>query len=340
MSAIAEKNPNVRFEIFTTVPEWFFTESLPPIFRCHAIEADVGLVQSAPMRQDLSQTLSRLESFLNRIPGQLPDLSQQLVALKCCAVISDISPLGIQAAKSTGIPSILIENFTWDWLYEIYRQEYPRFDPLIAQLESIYRHVDVHIQTEPLCRSSNRALLTAPPASRKPRTSPESIRADLGIDPDVNMVLVTMGGIPERFKNTGSLSLPPKAALVIPGGSNHYEQHGAIRLIPHHSRFFHPDLIRASDVVVGKAGYSTIAEVYCLGKPFGYLTRPDFRESDQLVRFIQREMVGVEISSTEFEYGTWTMMIDELLERGKIARPNENGAPRIADQVLQTMSSV
>ena len=69
--------------------------------------------------------------------------------------------------------------------------------------------------------------------------------------------------------------------LVIPG-SPQLARDGRVIRLPAHSDFEHPDLIHAADVVVGKLGYSTLAEVWAAGVPFGCVMRPHFPESAPL----------------------------------------------------------
>ena len=44
MAAMHELNPSIRFEIFTTIPQWFFDQSIPGTFTYHNLLTDIGLV--------------------------------------------------------------------------------------------------------------------------------------------------------------------------------------------------------------------------------------------------------------------------------------------------------
>jgi len=100
------------------------------------------------------------------------------------------------------------------------------------------------------------------------------------------MVLVTLGGM------TGDLPLPragegpADAVYVLPGTSNEVRREGQRVRLPHHAALYHPNLIAASDAVVGKLGYSTVAETYHAGVPFGYVPRAGFRESPVMAEFV------------------------------------------------------
>ncbi len=61
MEVLHARNSQLRFEIFTRVPAWFFESSLLFPFGYHSLASDVGLVQSSPLVEDLQATLASLE---------------------------------------------------------------------------------------------------------------------------------------------------------------------------------------------------------------------------------------------------------------------------------------
>ncbi|MCP5046377.1 MAG: hypothetical protein GY940_04340, partial [bacterium] len=99
----------------------------------------------------------------------------------------------------------------------------------------------------------------------------------------------------------------------------------------HDSDFFHPDLIAASDTVIGKPGYSTVAEVFQSGVPFGYVTRENFRESQVMDSFIKDQMSGFPVPESRFHSGAWLKLLPELLSGQRIERGSLNGADQAAN---------
>ncbi len=338
MSAIRLLEPTVFFEIFSAAPRWFFDESLPQgSFTIHDCEVDVGLVQTNPMSEDLPATLNKIKQFIPFPSSLLDKLVASIKKLGCRLAICDISPLGIAVAGKAGIPSALVENFTWDWIYQAYLSEYPGFEPYIRILDEIFCSATIRIQTMPVCMPVEFAALTTYPVYREPLNRPEVIRQKLGISDGSRMVLVTMGGIPEKFSFLDMQPGREDIILVIPGGSNEIKRIGNMLLLPHHSSFYHPDLMYAADAVVGKSGYSTIAEAYRAGIPFGYISRARFRESIPLAAYISREIKGFEINQSEFNDGSWVKRLDALLSCGRIQRSVPNGANQIAELMLNIL---
>ena len=63
MAALAELDPAVRFEIFTLVPDWFFSVSLSTPFGYHAHLTDIGMAQETALQENVPETVRRLADF-------------------------------------------------------------------------------------------------------------------------------------------------------------------------------------------------------------------------------------------------------------------------------------
>jgi UDP:flavonoid glycosyltransferase YjiC (YdhE family) len=343
MAAWRRLSPDVHFEIFTRVPAWFFEDTLGSTFVLHNVLTDIGMVQRTALDEDLEETLHQLDRFLAFDPVIIHRLAEYLRSSECRLVVCDIAPLGIAVAHAAGIPSVLIENFTWDYIYEGYLEKDGRFRDPIERMRALYASVDYRIQTEPVCQRAPCQLTTAP-VSRMPRTAPSHIRQQLGIPDGARMVLITMGGFSWEYRFLETLGEYPGVFFVVPGASEAWEKMGTTRTmpanliaLPHRSRFFHPDLVNASDAVIGKVGYSTVAEVYWAGVPFGYVSRPHFRESQALVQFIAQEMPGILLDES-FDTGDWLVRLPEILTLPRVLRQGQNGAEQAArflDQLVE-----
>ena len=329
MEALYALMPAVEFEIFTQVPKWLFEESLSAPFRYHALWTDVGLVQETALRANLRETQVLLDRFLPLDSSLIDRLATTIHHRKCRLVMSDIAPMGIAVARKAGVPSVLVENFTWDWIYAPYSRQMPEMKKHVHYLKDLFHLADLHIQTEPVCRRQ-KALLLTPPISRKPKKPREAVRRRLGVPLDSKMVLITMGGIPEAYPFLDRLAQQRRYYFVIPGAREEEKRVGNLVLLPTHCDIFHPDLVRASDAVVGKAGYSTLAETHDAAVPFGYVSRSGFRESHVLTSFIKSRMTGLPIGENEFYEGAWSSRLPELLALPRGRRRARNGREQAA----------
>ncbi len=321
-------------------PQWFFADSQAEIRNYIPTRSDIGIIQKNPMEMDIPATERAVSDFLAALDAKAVQTGALLREQTYDLVACDISPLGIQAAQSAGIPSLLFENFTWDWIYQPFTAQHPAFQGIIRELAAIYSSVENHCQLIPFCGGVKGGAHIIHPVSREPRQDPVETRRRLGIQPGEKMGLISMGGIPNDFENiTSQATVPQDVKLVIPGNFTAPPRHPAITILPHRSGFYHPDLVAAADFVIGKAGYSTIAEVSAQRTPFGYLLRDDFRESEDFRGYLQDQDFTVEISREHFE----SFDLAEDIARLSALQPSKgqliptNGASEAADFILQTL---
>jgi hypothetical protein len=333
MAAVREQDPNVLFEIYTTTPEWFFKNSMGNNFGYHRQVTDIGLLQTSPFHADLQLTLEKLRGFLPFDTQRIHDLSRAVLQSGCFLIICDIAPMGIAVAEAAGIPSLLIENFIWDWIYDGYQDVIPEVRTYSAYLADCFGRATYHIQTEPVCEYRP-ADLRVGPVSRKSRHSEKMIRGILEIQEDAPVILLTFGGVKNENDMISGLQRLKDVLFIISDTGDGIRKEGNMIRIPHDASIFHPDLIQACNAVVGKAGYSTIAEIYYAGKPFGYVTRSSFRESPVLERFIKRHMAGRSIEEAALCDGRWRDHIGELLSMSSKKPGHPNGADQIAAFIL------
>ncbi|MFZ5573309.1 MAG: hypothetical protein ACOZF0_23140 [Thermodesulfobacteriota bacterium] len=336
MEALGDACRNVHPHIFTTVPEWFFSESLGSAYTYHHCLTDIGLVQTNPLEENLPETIRRLEGFFPFRDSQWEHLCQLIARIGCRMIIADISPLAIHISRQTGIPSMLIENFTWDWIYFPYAQQFQEFGLYIQYLRQIFRQADFHVQTDPLCERHPETLHAAP-ISRKVKTPRQEIRRRLDIPEKQPAVLITMGGVKGGINCLAGLTRRSDIVFILPGDDHPAARTANVIRLPHHSGFFHPDLVHAVDAVIGKAGYSTIAEIYHAGIPFGYVTRPNFRESEKLADFIAATMPGFPVTAAEFHCGDWLSRLDHLLCLPRFPTTRRNGSHQVAQYIIHRL---
>ncbi len=340
MAETFRQNSRVVFDIYTQTPEWFFLESEAPFDHWYATESDVGIVQISPMEMDIPGTVQKLSEFLFSLESESARIAELFRERGYELVISDISPLGIKAAQKAGISCILFENFTWDWIYEIYEKKYPEFININHKLAEIYHSVDAHGRLIPFCDDTWKSDLVISPVSRNQKIGRAETRKRLGIRPDQTMGLISMGGIPEDFQKVPDhFKNQYDTILVIEGNFPDIIRSGSSIFLPHHSGFYNPDLVGAADFFIGKAGYSTIAELFNANIPFGYLLRSDFRETMPFRSFLQQQSNTFEIEWHNFKEFDLSNEINRLVQMKNSIIPRENGAKLAAAFILQKLQA-
>ena len=338
MEAIHGQLPATRFGLFTGVPRWFFEDSMTAPFDYLPSHTDVGLVQSTPMEEDLSATIRELSNFLPLRADAVEKAAERVSRLGCSLVVSDISPLGIAVASALGLPCVLIENFTWDWIYGAYLAVEPRFSSFIDELHNLYSTVHLRIQARPFCQPVSGALSVAP-ISRPIRQSRPEILDRLQLSAGSPFVLLTMGGFPTSYEFLDRLHRYSDFHFVIPGGADSFVRQQNLILLPHRTSFQHADLVAAASLVVGKLGYSTLAEVYQAATPYLFMQRRRFPESPALARFAERNLVCGELTEDEFKAANWPSRLFEFQEERRPVEAETTGSQEAADLILDLLEN-
>jgi len=335
MQAIQRLSHDVRFMIFTTVPEWFFSDQGFKQYEYISSLHDVGLAQLTPFEEDLPATLQRLKTIYPYSVDLVHNTVKRLKEASVDLVMCDIAPLGLVAAKQSGIPSLLIENFTWDWIYQPFKNGYPQFNEYIDLLDSLYPLADYRIQAEPICSPLPNVPKVNEPISRTFHHTPDVIRKQLGVPGDKKLVLISFGGNREQFTKINFLHNYSEAVFILAGRGEKQHREKNVISLPHNAPFYHPDLIQAADIILGKAGYSTLAEVALAGKPFAFISRETNIESAVLAKHITHQLPSLEISQKEYLSQSWVERMPEILKLVPTAPASVNGADLVADFVFR-----
>ncbi len=330
LDALLDRLPGWEAVIKTTAPAWLFW-SLGPRHTIIAAEVDAAPVHENPFTLDLEATLRRMATWLHRQEDWIRQETRWLADMAPGLVLADISPLALAAAHRAGIPSALVANFTWEWIL----RRLPTGDPRAGSLADRY---------EPFTRLATWCFVPWPgtwelahpypiPVGLIGRRCPlgrEDARARLGLPPATTAALLTFGGL-----DGGTVP------LAIPGGTDDLL---LLSTVPRPSlpRCFtvarevpHACLVQAADVVVGKLGYSTVAESLIHGTPFLVFPRPGWPEEDPLFEALSSCVPTARMTSEALRSGEWLSML-----RGLAAREHADGQPPYgADQIALVLAA-
>lgn len=327
----ARQRAGIDIEIFSTVPRWFFEESLGTSFGYHEELVDVGFRQRSALEADLPGTVSALRTLLPFDETRVGALAESVRSAGCDVVLCDIAPLGVAVAEAAGVPSVLLENFSWAWLYESFRDESPDLVAYGEVLDRWSARAVVRVQARPVC-ARDRGLELVEPIAREARRTRAEVRRQLAIPDHRPMVVITMGGHGESMPFLRRLRALAGTEFLITG-ARRTTVDGNLRLVDNRSPLYMPDVLRAADALVAKLGYGTVCEAWSEGLPFAHVTRSDSREMASLERFAAQEIPGFLITADGFADGGWIDRLPELLALPRADR-RQGGAERAADILL------
>ncbi|KAG1726696.1 uncharacterized protein EDB91DRAFT_56760 [Suillus paluster] len=103
--------------IISSAPKHVFSDSISLGVLYRFAEIDPVIVQPVAYRVDRYKSVEVLKSFLARKESLLEQEKRWLFDIQADCVLSDAAFLGCLAANATGLPCILITNFTFDSVY-------------------------------------------------------------------------------------------------------------------------------------------------------------------------------------------------------------------------------
>lgn len=331
LQAIQKQIPDLKAHLFTVAPPTLFENSNLAL-HLHPVITDVGLVQPDAFSADQVQTVAKLSELLPFKPA----LVNHCVDLcrSCGLILCDISCLGIQVGSTAGIPSVLIENFTWDWIYQHLNPPVDAIREFADILGGHYAKADYRIQTDPLCNPVNCDFRCGPMARMRIQ-SRDLVREQIDSG-GKKIVLITMGGIPLDLPFIERLDRFDEYLFLIAGQAEQRSASTNVRLLSHDTPLHHPDLINGSDLVICKSGYSTIAECQQTKTPICCVSRSNFAESAVLDGYVSETMNGTILDQDCFFRGDWLDGLDGLMNRKRKPSP-VNGADQAASFIISLL---
>jgi hypothetical protein len=329
---LAQHFNHLEILIIGQTPQWFWDCNKPRNCKFLFLKCctDVGLIQNGPFEHDLDKTLNALIRFLDFNEAIMNHLVVTVDSFKPTFILCDISPLGIQIGVRLKIPTILIENFTWDWIYELYAPAKKEFREIVLCLKKLYEQVSYRIQCSPLCHPVNESIKTMP-IFREPVLKKEKVLSLLGLSNSAQYILVTTGGI-SMSRNLDKFA--SDFFLVVPGEYKEAQIVNKVIYLPMNSNIPFPDLVNSSVCVVGKAGYGTVAECWGMNVPFMGVFRDSFRESSVLLKFCIAHLHFRKINLCSFLDNKWAPQVTPLLKSKIRSKKRINGSSQVASSIV------
>jgi len=275
-------------------------------------ETDVGpgVVQRGPLESDLEATERALSAHMARFDELAATESRSLLELGAVGVYADVPPVAFEAAALAKLPSIGLANFTWSWIYEGF-ESCARFAPRLRAAEAradFFLVLPFAGGMEHFARKEQLPLV-----ARRPTRSREDARALLPVPRGEKrpIVLLSFGGFGDTL-DLGDAARRNEDFFFVAFAPSLIEARN-LAVLPHDHPFPHQDLVLASDAILGKPGYGTVAESITAARPFVITPRGDFREYAVLLRGIEEHLPSARLTQEELFAGRWSDAIHRAL---------------------------
>ncbi|XP_076933004.1 L-arabinokinase-like, partial [Bidens hawaiensis] len=255
-----------------------------------------------------------------------------LKSIKADLVVTDVVAVVCRAAADADIQSVCVGNFSWDFIYAEYVMAAGyHHKSIISQIAEDYSHCELLIRLPGYCpMPAFKDVIDVPLVVRRLHKSRKEVRSEMGISENVKLVILNFGGQPAGWKLKEEY-LPPGWLCVVCGS---FEQELPPNFIKLQKDAYTPDVMAASDCMIGKNGYGTVSEALAYKLPVVFVRRDYFNEEPFLRNMLEYYQGGVEMKKRDLFTGHW----GPYLERAASLKPNYDGGVdggQVAARILQ-----
>ena len=340
INEIGRTRPDLRIVMRTSVPPSFVEQSATVRIEQQHVETDTGVVQIDSLRIDEGATARQAAAFHADFDARADAEAGVLRQLRATLVVADIPPLACAAADRAGVRSVVLGNFTWDWIYS----GFPQFEivarGVIDAIGNAYaRASGALLPLHGGFETMRPVIRDLPFIARKSHRSRDDARRILGLRADDTAVLVSFGGYGLRLDHQTIVRDNPIRLMLTdddgqPGGDAANSLHLTRRMLADRGLRYE-DLVAAADVVVSKPGYGIVSECIANETALLYAPRGRFAEQDVFEREMPALLRCRRIETDDLLSGRWRGAIEALLAQPRPATvPPTNGAAVAAAAIL------
>lgn len=303
----------IQVHVRSAAPQKFFRNATT----YHHQAYDVGMKQHDALHFDVDASLKAMADFIAAQDALIEDELAFIQANDIQLIVSDMPPVAIEIAAQANIPSVAITHFTWDWVYDYYTDDYPQYHHVVDAIRESYSKTTLALQIQhPLPHKFDMFPQVEPiPMLHNPTTqTPQAIRAMLDVPEGYKLGLVSMGGHTWSGINIEALKAYQDWIFCITPST--WEQvkdtPERFRLIPQEASDYQ-NFIAAADVLVGKAGGSTISEIIAHRTPMIYTTQNNWHEAALLDETLKQVAASHYIPVEDFMAGAWLNELEPFM---------------------------
>jgi hypothetical protein len=346
INALGARRPGLEIVVRTSAPRRLFNQTMRVPITFLETATDTGVVQIDSVRLDARATVARAAEFYRTLPARAAAEAAILNDRNAQLVICDAPPLACAAGAVAGVPSVVVSNFTWDWIYEGYEAELHAAPELLPTIRGAYTQASegwrlpLHggFATVP-------QVADVPFVARHARSdrSRDDVRRELSLPRNRPLVLASFGGYGVNGLDQARFDCLDDVDLVMTAPSTEMPSaNGPARWLAEEDIYArglsYVDLVSAVDVIVTKPGYGIIADCVANQTAMLYTSRGRFVEYDVMVkdmpRFLRCEFIELEM----FLAGKWRDGIRRVLSQPPPPeKPRTDGADVIAGLICDRL---
>ena len=328
INAFGARHPEVQVFVRSAAARWLLERTIRVPFELDPRPCDTGVVQIDSLRLDAGETIAAAADFYATFDRRAEDEARLLRERDTRLVIADAPPHGCEAASRAGSPSVVVSNYTWDWIYAGYG-EYLHLGPaVIPTIQQAYRQASAAWRL-PMYGGFEAfdRIVDVPFVARHARHTRQDTRRALQLPLDARLVLPTFGGYGAQGVDYAQLDFGPDWQVLVNFDDRRIYDAG----------LRYEDVVHAVDVVFTKPGYGIISECIANQTPLVYTSRGRFAEYDVLVRDMPRYLRCAYVEQEALLAGRWRAAAEAAVNA---PAPPETAPTDGAEAVADLMESM
>jgi hypothetical protein len=348
INALGAHLPDHDIVVRTSAPRRLFDQTVRVPIRFLEGETDTGVVQIDSVHLDEQATVDRAAEFYRALSTRAAAEAALLHEHDARLVISDAPPLACTAAAVAQIPSAVLSNFTWDWIYEGYDRQLAAAPDLLPAVRAAYAQAEEGWRL-PLHGgfATIRRIIDVPFVARhaRPDRTGRDVRRDLGLPLDRALALLSFGGYGVVGLQLDQLDCLDDIDVVLTAPAAQLDSiKGPVVRVAEEDIYAHGlgyvDLVAAVDVVVTKPGYGIIADCVANHSAMLYTSRGRFVEYDVMVAEMPRYLRCEYLDLDSFLACRWRDSLSRLLgQPPPPEQPRTDGADVVASMILEKLAA-
>lgn len=269
---------------------------------------------------------------------RVDEFSREINSDDTAAVLCDVTPVPLVAARRMGVPGFLLANFTWADIYEPHARALGGDAPaFVRELRAAYRQATALFRAEPaLAMRWLRVQIPVGIVATRGQKRQAELRRLIGASSKEKLVYFYVGRYGQDTMDWERVARLATRGLQFVGF--HPAPIGPLpnlHIVSAHE-WTGADLAASADVIVAKAGYGSTCEAMVAGTPLIYPPRAGFAEHRALDRALRAWGGGVPAPRIQFD----TFHLETQIVRALALRPGPppfptDGARRVADHLTR-----
>jgi len=327
--------PMIKISVMTLLPKHYLESRLMSGFDYYHIGSDFGMLMSSPIGIDIKSSQLKYQQLFQHWQSHVDNEKRFLANIKPDILISNISPISLDAAHQLGIATASVAPFNWAQIYQAYCLNKDNATQAVyLKMRTVYQAVDQIFKPLPFVPLNDGSEIAIASINDQPSADIALLLSSLPATTE-KIGLVALGGLPFPLDLHCWPEIEGLHWLVdqdIPTSRSDMTQIKSLNM-----PFL--QLVASSDFIITKPGYGTYCEIAALAKyqkvRVMSLQRPDWPETPYLNKFLAKRVPFIEIDEKQLAGEALQKIIEKL---SRVAYPEmcecEDGAMQLVELLI------